>query len=137
MPNSPKYDGKVNNFQTESNDTNLRYGDYLLINGNYYNVIQKWAEDKPKLGVFNIESSLDNVINYGLLGTIYKAILHITSKEELKQLETDLHNELVTLEWDGETFQVVPIQYKNQMILSGTDKYYIVEVAFYKTNFGV
>ena len=110
----------------------LNYGDKFTINGRPYTVIQKFVEDTPKIGIFNIENVPDDIVNYGAYNRVYEAILHLTSEEELNELEAMLQNEVVTVSWDNDTFIAVPLQYNNQMILSGNKKTYRINITLRK-----
>jgi len=125
------YPCQVKQLQIETKQDTF-IGDILAINGIVYVTLQKWVEDNPKLGIFSIEEAPDVISRYGSFGKIYKAILHIANLLELKRLERDLQNETVQVTWDDEKFIAVPTQYRNQMILSGDDKYYLVEIALHR-----
>jgi len=102
----------------------------FAINGKPFMVLQMYIEGVPKLGVYRIEDGPDHIVNYGLYNKVYKAVLYLTSKDELDELEQLLQYEYVNLTWDDETFKAVPLNYRSQIILDKHDKSYKVEVAF-------
>ena len=121
------YNSQIDSLRVENIDTVI-YGDRLIINGVNYNVVQKWIEDTPKIGVYNIEEAPDSIINYGQYNRIYKAVLHISSDDILNQLERDLQKEVVNVIWNNEIFDATAIQYNNTMILDGAKKYWVVNI---------
>lgn len=95
-----------------------------------FTVLYPYIEEHPKIGVYDIENSASEVVNYGRYHDIYHFILFISSNDELETLRSLIRRETVSLTWDGETFMAIPIGYRNRVIRDNNDKVFIVELAF-------